>query len=1061
MTTSPSQPGQQPPVLVAPGSYSFLQDSVAESLSAQRLHIQKHAARFQGQQKLLTHVQAILHAHRSGLIALQGAPGSGVTSLLAHLVSTHPYAFWLQDEDAGQGATALCVQLIGFYDLKVPLKPPAAEHDPRILEQVLEEVATHCSADAPAVLVIDALTGEKQPRVPFQHILPATLPPHVVVLYGCVPGASLPYEPVARVSLPFAHRQAEGEQRQVLQASGCDESLAQTLVSAAQGNFLFLHLAYRMIAQGVLAPQSLQAGLDALYATWWSSLDTQGQRLALLLASAGSPLPVNLCSELLGGDAQSLLTTWERLGLIEVVHHAEHAQSAHDEASATAQVLPEQAGSTVRYAHWSLPEYVAKQHGEALEQMHADVVELARNHATWGVVSSAAPANLAQKDQATTYLAKEFSRHAALGPAVHRQDVLPMVAERTWIRNQERQHGALAWATRDLAWELRTVLEQPFTSAGKVSATTTASSDLLLRVGRDVMLVGTLASLTRALPPQAAVAALEIAFEKHGRENGLKLVLDVVNQLPDGANKAQILRQLGEVCYAKKSRTSAMRLLSQALDLEEQRVPPSWRDQRDHLLVAMVQTALSLEAMEVALEICEYINHREQRGMAETSVVRWLLHRGELVRARKVASAVVHESLTAWAQAEVVVAFARAGQLASAEMLLGDIALETAASWAQIELACDMAAQDEEAARNRIAQLPNENQRDHGYARLAQALAAAGHLASALEVVELVGDQAVRIQALVQMREGLQDKQAALTTLKQADKGIAVLQEEVRVPLVAILAAAYASLGYREEAFGVATQLSEGEERARALSRIAVALTQHGSYGEGLTVARSLADDDERDWTLAELTQVLAQHGHWQEAQARAYEIIDEKARARTLANLAIALARMGAPLAGLQLSRSIATSYEHARALLFIAPLLVASDYTEEALQVVEDEKDMHSAGYAANLQPVQIHRYVTAIALALAEKGELEQAQEVLRTLPCSFEHTRVFLSIAKVSAADNAEQAYRAMGQAMRFAIFGRDEAFQLLEEALPVLGMLGSPSLLVSLAKTVYDIDNWIV
>lgn len=1056
----------RPPALVALDTYPLLRASVEHSLSRQVSRIFERVTTFQGRQTLCTQLEHLAGSLPGGLVTIESPPGGGVTSLLATFVAKHPCAFWFYDEDAGDGATALCAQLIALTNLPVPIPPPAAKHDPHILESFLDQIVTHASPDTPIVLVIDPPTCPAQPRDPFPIVLPPTLPPNVVLLYGCTPDTSLPYKPVARIHLPHTGAEVSQDQMLALRATGCVDEVATAIVSHAAGNFLYLRLAYEMIQAKYIDQHRLPSNLDALYHAWWSHLDTSSQHLALLLASASDPLPVSICAELLQTDPQPILDTWGQMTLIEkhtrTVHHQNDTPSGDQQL--TSQTIP-----SVAYYHWSTRDYFVRHHSDALRQIHTDLVNLARSDSFWGLGTDQNHANqtlrihqdLPTTDVSREYLSRNLSRHAAFASPQLQDDVLQLCTQRPWIRSQERRNGSLSAAAQDLRWELYSATRIP---AYLPSSPTACQPDMLieyvLRLGRGAIMTGTLMSLTRTMSPDTAVAALEHALEHIGRESGVKRILAVVDQMPDGHAKAHILRQLGETCYQAKLRTSAMRLLSQALDLEEQRVPPAWREQRDQVLNKLVQSALDIGAVDSAQEISEYIEHVERRGMAETLIVRWLLAHGELVRARKIATAISHENLTAWAQAEVVIAFAQVGDMYTAEMLLGDIQIETARAWATIELASLVATHNQEEARERIEQLESPNQRDHGRSRLSEVLAQTGNQHQALDIATHITDIAVRVQALLNLRWHVSEITAVLA-LKQAESAIAELAEDVRVPLVAMLAASYASLGHRERAFAVAAQLPEGEEYDRARSRIAVALTQHKNFHDGIDVTRSIRDDDERDWTLDEIAQVLAEHGHWQEAQARAHEISDDNNRARTLANLAITLARTGTPLAASQLARTVKNPVERMRALHFLATLLVQAGYRSEALAIYHDEQRKHDEDAPDALEHIQIVRYLTIVAIALAEENNLTQAWDIVTTIPYPFNQARVYITIAQTAASCDCAQAYRALGSALRLGCIDRSHTFKLVEHAIPTFTIMGGAQLLTRLASAIYDSDNWLV
>ncbi len=1034
----------RPPAIAALDAYPLLRASVEVSLEQQAACVIERNAFFQGRQTLLSDLQQAIATCDSGMIALEGVPGSGVTSILAHLAATNQYAFWFYDEDARQGAAALCAQLIGLHRLQVPLIPPAAQSDPGVLEQFLADISSQRESETPFVVLIDPPACNIQPRDSFrfpvsEFRLPISVPPNMVLVYGCLPDTEFPFEPTIRLSLPQAGNDAViNDQKLYLQATGCAAEWIEPLVAIAGGNFLYASFASAFLQQGLLDISSLKLGLDSLYQAWWSQLDAHSQRLALLLASASEPMPSDICAELLGTAPQPLMTHWAPLVV--------------------------EAQDTIGFYHWSTRDFLARYYQEALEEVHAEIVALAVH----------VEQSIGGKGQDPGYMTNQFARHAALGTSYTRNRVLLTVGQRAWIRNQERRSGTLMEASSDLSWELRSAshlepVQREGVGVGKqmFAIGGLRPTDLpfpisnvrfpLLRLGHDVALSGTLASLARTMSPDVAVAALNAAMEHMGRETALKKVMDCVDQLPDGHAKAQVLRQLGDACYAHRMRNSAMRLLSQALDLEEQHVPRAWRDQRDHLFVTMIQAALSLNEIEAALDMCDYINSLEQRGMAETHIVHRLMEKKELVRARRVACNIGHESMSAWAQAEVAVAAARSGDLFTADMLLADVVIESASSWADVELACDNAAEYEDDAHVRVGRFDNPQQRDNGLTRLSQALAYAGKEQTALQTIARISDIASRLNALLHLRDYLSGSNV-LDALNQANRLLDDLPKDERTPLMTMLASAYASKGYRDQAIEVAHRFSEGEERDRAMSRIAVALAQYGDYDESLAMARVLGDDDERDWTLAELTSVLAEAGHWDQAQTLIEEIVDNKDRSRTLANLAIAHARTGEPLYALDFMRSIDMPSERSRALTITAPLFVRTGHSAEAMTMLQEENQKLQARDEHALQLTQISRCFVALALTLAERGQVTEAQEVATHLVRTFDRTRVDLAIARAIAEQDEKQAYALLGASLR-SVTDRNQAFRLLEQAIPVFAFLGGGILLVGLAKTIAEMDSW--
>jgi tetratricopeptide (TPR) repeat protein len=777
-----------------------------------------------------------------------------------------------------------------------------------------------------------------------------------------------------------------------------------------------LRLAWGLLYQQAVSVHEIQPGLAALHQAWWERLDAPGQRLALLLAAAGEPLPLELCRTLLEVDPQPYLAAWNQIGIADTA-------------------------DTTALTHASTQAYLAAQHSEALARIHGELAHLGQA-ALDGLDSPPDTEPHTAAASVATYSARQFARHVALSPPDIRDNVLPLVARRAWVRAQERRTDSLADAAHDMAWELRG-----------------AASGPTLRLVRAAALTGTLVSLARTLLPEAAVAALTAAVEQHGRETGLKQVRTLVDQLPDGQNKALILRQMGEACYSLKMRTSAMRLLSQALDIEEQKLPAAWREQREQLHTALASATLELGDVDGALAIAARISHTERRGMVQTHVMRWLLQRGELERARALVSQIEHESLAAWAQTEVAVTLARAGDRTAAESLLHAIDSDTARAWAETELACDLAASDEAAARQRIDSMSNPSYRDRALAQLARALAEADKDGDALDAAGSIQDVAVRVSALLDLRlmlEGL----VAMLALEQATAVIGKLPRDVRVPLVSMLAASYAALGRSDEALAVAERGAEGEERDRALSRVAVALAAHGDHGHGLAIARALDDEDERDWTLAELTSVLAEAGRWDAAQQLCSEISTDQQRARTLANLAIARARAGEPLAALQIANQITLQRgEYARALLMLAPLLVAAGNADIALSLGQEQYLRTRCVPAHALDAAQVSRYHSAVATALAEHGNLPAARSLARTIFYPLDQARASVAIAQAAAHSGNGEALAELGTALRGALHGRDDAFRLLEDSVPVLVALGGAALLREVSEALDEVDSW--
>ncbi len=1004
-----------PPAAAALYALPLLLEAVQLSMQAQVAAIHRMAPAFSGQRIPLMRLEALLQAGQSGLVTLEGEAGNGVSTLLAHLANTRRMPFWFADADAGSGAAALAAQVIALYDLDVQVIPPATRIEATALEEVLATAATR-TGDEPLILLIDMPTCSEQPRRSLPLLLPRVVPPGCLMVVGCQPDTPLPMPPIERIRLPQRGSGSLRDQSQLLLRLGCNSDAMMGLINNAQGNLLYLRLAHRMIQAGLLSIDDLHPGLDQLYAAWWRTLDDTAQALALLLAAAGEPLPLDLCADRLGTDPRPLLERWQALELVQL-------EATH-----------------VALAHWSLCGFVQQHAPAALHATHTQLAQAALYaFDTDGSLGNGEASGVSSSlDARGHYLARQFARHAALGMPASRTTMLPAVTRRAWVRAQERRTSSLLDAATDAAWELR-------------EAAATARTDPV-RVVRAAILTGGLVSLSQTMLPDTATAALHTAVARLGREQGLRQVQALVEQLPDTHPKALVLRQIGEACYTLHMRTAAMRLLSQALDIEELKFPAVWHEQRDNLHSELARAALAAHAPELAYRIAHRIAHVERRGAMQTELVRWHLQQAQFAAARQLAASIEHTSMRVWAESEVAVRLARSGEGHAAAALLQTIALETARSWAEIELACDLAATDEEAARAHIERLPTAHQQDRGRARLAQALADANKDGDALDVAGRIQDVAVRVSALLDLRlrlEGL----VAMLALEQATAVINRLPRDVRVPLVAMLAAAYAALGERKKAREVAEQLPTGEERDRALSRVAVALAQRGDIADSMAAARELGDPDERDWTLDELASLLAERGDWQQAHALVLEIGAPRERDRAAADLAIARAASDEPLAALDLIAALVVPDEYVRAISLAAPSLVAHGHQAAALALAQPESAPHL------LSATQQSRYLATVATALADQGDTSAALDLIRQMIEPLDQARTRLAVARARMHTDPHEAMQTIGAALQVALHGRDNLFRILPQTTPVLAAAGGARLLDDISAAIEEIDRW--
>ena len=1026
-----------PQAFAALEPFPALRATVEPSLRRQAARVAAALTHFQERPRLFAALKQALREPQGGLVVLEGPPGSGVTSLLAALATRQPLPLWLASEAGLLGSTALYAQLVALYRPNVPLLDPTVTTDPAALERLLVEAAAVRGNDAPIALVLDELEPPADPTGPGPIPLPADLPRGVTLLLGCTPGTRLPYPPVLRLSLPHDDPDLGAAQAHALDALGCGprHAWSEALSAGAQGNFLYLRLALAMLREGLADAAALPQGLDALLRAWWDGLDAPERQLAALLAAAGEPLPLRLAATRVGSDPEPTLARGEQLGLIDLTVQALAAfADSPPDAHAAAPVL------LGAFAHSAAAALIARVAAPALTGVHNDLAALALQQAEAATAARRRHTQLKSAPNAEElYLHRQLARHAALAPHGLRDSFLARVVSRDWMHDHERR-GSLLTALEDARWELRAAADLGLSQRE-------GGADL--RLVRAATLAGVLATRSRTLTPDAAAEALSVGIERGGREPSLKRVLDIVERLPDGADKATVLRRLGEVCYGTRMRSSAMRLLSRALDLEASPVSRAWRDTREGLHAALAGAAIELGAVDTALAIAERIEHLERRAMVETQAVRHLLATGEGARAQRLARAIFHEGMGAWARAEVGVALVRAGDSRGA-MLLEEITLETVAAWAQIELACGEAADDEAGALQRIEALPNQGQRDRGLTRLSRALASAGNDGAALTAAEAIVAVEVRVAALIDLRLTL-DGLVAMLALERATRDIGAILGDDRAPLVASLAAALAALGRGDRALTLAGGLPAGEERDRAMARVAVALAQRGELEAAQDVLDRVADEDELAWAYDELARLLAAVGRWDAAAALCGRIGADDQRARAAADLAIERARGGQTVAALAMALAIDLPTERARALTLMVPFLVMAGAEEQCISVARHPDALSSAEARG--------RYLAAVGVALAEYGRIEAAVAVVASIRRPADRARAGTALSRALAPQSPGMARAILSTTLRAAAVGREETFRALELAAPALAILGGASLLAAVSVAVDEIDRW--
>jgi hypothetical protein len=1014
---------------MAVDAYPHLRRQVADALQSQARRIAERTAHYIPRTAVIKALDQRIQAASGRLIALQGSPGSGTTALLCYLAATRGYPIWLPEDDAGAGMEALCAQLLALHSLQTPLVPPAAGRDLTTLERLMAEIGARQPAGEPLVMLLDRPPDESDVAMPPPY--PTTIPPGVVAVIACSPQKQPAGQLASRVVLPTKGIRVERRLAQAALRLGRSPDSARAIGAAAGGSFLYVRLAIGLLETGMLHAGDLPAGLDALHAAWWQRMDEPERRLAMLLAAVGEPIEVALLGAVAGLDVPGVrryLLRWRAL-----VEFDERA----------------------RFYHSSTRALVAQRSGDDLAGAHAAYVELA--HARVG-------GQFERLDASTGYLVRQLARHTALSGAALPASAAPALASRAWIRARERHSGDLSAAAHDLAWELRMATRDGPT----------------IRLVRAAALAGTLALLARTLEPDAlAETFLDTLARGGARDETLRRARAMLDQLPEDRNKALVLRQLGEACYAQGMRAPAMRMLSEALDLEAPGLPRSWRDEREEALVTYARAAVAIDATDTALGITARISHAERRGLIETEVVRWLLARGQRTRAEEVAYAIGHQPMHEWAMAEVSVGHVRAGDAARAEIVLSTLKTETAVAWALAELAGDAAHRGDPHAIERVAELANSRLRDRSLALVAQALAAAGQPELALQAAGMAAEREIRARSLIDLAlvwtPTRSDDQPATTdgvlapsspspndaprdpplslnvrelALAHAAGDIAALAADERAPLVAALAAAHAAAGEAATGLALAESLPEGEERDRAQSRVAVARARIGDRPGARRIALAIADDDERNWALDEIARAVAEYGDWSQAFELAEQIGDDQQCARTEADLAIAWARAGHAAAAHARAAQVPIATERLRALAAIAGPLVAQGGKATALATLTQTHDPNARS-----------RYQSALATALADTHELVAAQALARSIARPLDRARALIALARASASAEPQQSHAALGEALRAsAALGRRETFTCLGWAADTLAALGGAELLLAAASALDEVDS---
>ncbi len=990
----PAQPPQQiiPPAFKRLEALPILYSQVAAAIEAQQALIDATLATAIPRPDILSQLDHLLQTMQSGVLAIRAEPGAGLTTLLCQLAATRPYALWLPAWSGADGYEALCAQIIALGQHPVALLPPAARRDATTLEHLLAEPST---ADRPIVVIIDTRSDALIDPLPLPF--PVVLPDGVILIAGCTHDESLPIAVDVNITLQPDSTSLSEQLLQLAHQHGYDSKYAQDIVAHSQKSWLYVQLACGLLACSRWPKNAaLPEGLAALHQAWWDLCGQTERWILQLLAAAEQAI------------------TYDELAAL--VQHSPEELESHIHMLAPLLV---QHSSGLRLLHHATRMAIVQVSG-GLEQAHAAFIGLQ--------IDSAETASKA----ARSFVIHRTARHIALSEAATRLAYGKLPETRAWIMNLERQSGTMRAAAHEQQWSLHTA-----TSDGP-----------LLRLVRSAALAGTLTLRARLLPRESSAILHQAMAGGAQREPVLNRLRDLLAQLPAGREKASTLRTFGEACYALGMRAPAMRMLSEALDMEVQGLPRSWHDEREELLVALSRAAIAHGWNDTALGITTLITHAERRGMIDTEVVRALIDAKQLTRAEEVAYAIAHPSAHDWAMAEVAVAHARSGDYERAAIIQETLRAATTIAWAVTELASDAAQQGDPAAIQAALKISQPMLRNRALAQVTQGLVEQQLTIDAFAATTSISNPEIRVRTLLII--AAIDTEAAPVALAGAARLLAQIDESSRSSAIASLAAAYASISRIEHAREILLQLPPGEERDRAESRMALALMQRGMMSEALSIARAISDADERSWALDDLARLMAQQAIWHTAFELATEIDDAMQRERTEGDLMIAWARGGYPEQAQARALAIQSAGERLRVLIAIT----------EPIAIFADPAAMQKP-LSVLTNPDQRSRYQSAGVTALAMQGHFEEAQAMAVTIVRPFERARAFATLARALAIKgHSSHAQSALGVALReVAWLGRIETFTCLAWAAETLALLGGDDLLLSVASVLDELDSW--
>ncbi|GIF66726.1 hypothetical protein Ais01nite_47610 [Asanoa ishikariensis] len=285
---------------------------------------------FVGRRFAVDAVDQFIARNSAGYLVIEGMPGIGKTSLLAHLAATRGWAHHfvvgaLGISRAEQFLENVSAQLIAKYDLdRAAALPPEASRDGSFLAGVLSEVSAGLPDGATAVVLVDALDEVFTLHDVHANVLylPPTLPRGVFFVVTTRPRErdELALRTETREFFYLDPRSSANQAdvlayidgaldrdqlRTRLSAWGATPAdFAETLLAKAEGNFMYLHHVLPAIEQGRFADfalDDLPQGLEAYYDAHWRQMRAAGggdwaalwQPAIVFLAAAREPVTVS------------------------------------------------------------------------------------------------------------------------------------------------------------------------------------------------------------------------------------------------------------------------------------------------------------------------------------------------------------------------------------------------------------------------------------------------------------------------------------------------------------------------------------------------------------------------------------------------------------------------------------------------------------------------------------------------------------------------------------------------------------------------------------------------